>query len=84
LPERDAVHRLGQIVAAFLAALCRDEPRLAQLHQDLVQKPFGQIFPRDDLLRGQKGLSRLGGDAEVDQRAQGIFAAFGNLHASLV
>jgi hypothetical protein len=31
----------------------------------------------------QNGPAQLGGDAEIDQRAQGVFATFGKIHLLL-
>jgi hypothetical protein len=63
------------------AALGPDEAGFAQLHEDLVEESFGEIFARHDFLGAEHGTAEFGGDAEIDQRAQSVFTTFRDLHS---
>ena len=64
----------------MFAALGADEAGFAQLHEDLVEEPLGQVFAGHDILGPQHGVTQFGGDAEVDERTQGVFSSLGYFH----
>src|SRR5690606_29284052 len=82
--DGDVVGRTRKPVAAVFAALAGDETGGVELLHDLLQELGG-----DELLVGQLGdlheiATNVGGDAEVDQRAQSVFTFFGELHGTVL
>src|SRR5205085_2802409 len=78
--ELDAVGGTGQRVAPILSALAHDKTARFQLGEDLLEKLDWKFLFRGQFTNLENWPSQFGSDAEVNERAQCIFATFGKLH----
>src|SRR5207248_406263 len=78
--ELDAVHWAGKRVASVFSALAHDKTARFQLSEDLLEKLDWKFLFRGQFTNLENGPSEFGSDAEVNERAQCIFATFGKLH----
>ena len=80
LAHGDVFRRLREEESTVLAALAINDAGLAELNENLLQKREGDFFPRGNLFKRNEISTGLSGKNHVDQRTQGIFAAFGQFH----
>src|SRR5438477_13036591 len=80
--ELDAVHWAGKRVTPVFSALAHDKTARFQLSEDLLEKLDRKFLFRGQFTDLEKGPSQFGRDSEVNESAQGIFATFGELHAT--
>ena len=80
LAHRDVFRGLRKEETTVLPALAIDDAGLAQLNENLLQKRERYFFPRGNLLEGNELPTGLAGKDHVDQRTEGVFAAFGEFH----
>ena len=82
-PQLDARRGLGQRITAKLAPLGFDITGEAQLSEDLFEKLNGKFFLQRQFAYLQDRSTQFPGDAEIDQGAESVFAAFGEVHTLL-
>jgi hypothetical protein len=81
--EFDARGILRQRITAEFAERALDVTGAFELGEYLLEEFDRQFFLQRQLAYLQNGPAQLGGDAEIDQRAQGVFATFGKIHLLL-
>src|SRR6185369_5803561 len=78
--DPDRARGLAEEVAALLPAAALEESRLLQLEEDLLEELDGDALALGELADREELAALLLRDADVDQRPEGIFPAFGEVH----
>jgi len=64
-----------------LAALAIDDTGFAELGEDLLKERKRDVLAGGDLLEWKQIATSFAGDGEINEGAQGVFAAFGEFHS---
>ena len=71
----------GEEESTVLAALAIDDTGFAELGEDLFEKRKRDVLAGGDLLEWKQIATSFAGDGEINEGAQGVFAAFGEFHS---
>jgi hypothetical protein len=79
--HENIVRWAGEEESTVLAALAIDDTGFAELREDLLEKRKRDVLAGGDLLEREQIAASLAGDGEINEGAQGVFAAFGEFHS---
>src|SRR5690606_20289199 len=78
--DHDLVHGFGEPVAALFPAAAVQVAGALELEKNRLEELDGNEFLAGDLHDPQEFASVLVSDSKIDERPQGVFAAFGQSH----